>query len=75
MPGMNGYAVAQQILREWPHDRLSILMLASSPVPAEIHRYRTLGVHTVLMKPVRHCELRDSLLQALRSPGNRSEAA
>jgi CheY-like chemotaxis protein len=75
MPGMNGHAVAQRILREWPHDRLSILMLAASPVPAEIHRYRDLGVHTVLMKPVRQGELRDCLLQALRNPDNRSEAA
>jgi signal transduction histidine kinase/ActR/RegA family two-component response regulator len=65
MPDMDGYEVAQRVLSLPHHDETQILMLTSSPRPADAARCRMLGVSAVLMKPLKASELLDNILKAV----------
>jgi two-component system, sensor histidine kinase and response regulator len=65
MPGLDGFNLAAELLRE---HRLGapIILLLSSPHQAEdIGRCRALGLHSYLIKPVAQSELLDTILAAL----------
>ncbi|MBI2834919.1 MAG: response regulator [Acidobacteria bacterium] len=73
MPGMDGFAVAEQVNRR-PEPRPStIMMLASAGELRDAARCRELGVAAHLIKPVTHSQLLDAITKVLGLSG--AEAA
>ena len=65
MPGMDGLELCQRLLSDASLKLKAVLMLSSSDHGEQASRCRQLGVHSYIVKPVRHDELLASLLQAL----------
>jgi CheY-like chemotaxis protein/nitrogen-specific signal transduction histidine kinase/HPt (histidine-containing phosphotransfer) domain-containing protein len=66
MPGVDGFALAEQIKREPALAQTALLMLTSSGQPEEAARCRALGIDAYQMKPVKQPDLLDGILAALR---------
>ena len=66
MPGMDGYEVAERLLRSAVEEPPAILILSSSGV-ADAERIKGLGIFRQLAKPLRRATLLDTIRQALGS--------
>ena len=74
MPGMDGFAVAEQIRRD---DRLraaTVMMLSSRDHPGDAERCRRIGVAAYLQKPITQSELHDAIVAALGRAAVRASA-
>ena len=65
MPGMDGFTLAEELLRHPDLKRPVIMMLSSSDLQSDIPRCRKLGIVCHVIKPVSRLELRESMLRAL----------
>jgi signal transduction histidine kinase/DNA-binding response OmpR family regulator/HPt (histidine-containing phosphotransfer) domain-containing protein len=66
MPGMDGFAFAQEIKRRPDLAEATVLMLSPSARPDALDRNEAAGVAAYLTKPVQQSELLDAILEALR---------
>lgn len=66
MPGMDGFAVAEQIRQHPELTAATVLMLTSGGQPGEVARCQELGIAAYLMKPIKQSELQDAIVAALR---------
>ncbi len=65
MPGLDGFAVAQQIQSDPTLAGATIMMLSSADMVADAARCRALGIAMYLVKPIRQSELLNAILSAL----------
>jgi len=65
MPEMDGFTLAQQMMREPAPERPVIMMLSSSDLQGDIPRCRKIGITCHVVKPVSRSELREAMLRAL----------
>ena len=65
MPEMDGFELAEKLLRSPYRAQALVLMLTSGEGPGDIERARSLGVSNYLLKPVRREELKDVIAKAL----------
>ena len=65
MPGMDGFALAQQIKEDPNLGSTVIMMLTSGDRPADVGRCQELGITAFLLKPVKQSELLDAIMLAL----------
>jgi CheY-like chemotaxis protein/HPt (histidine-containing phosphotransfer) domain-containing protein len=66
MPETDGFTLAERIKAHPVLCATNILMLTSGAQPGEAARCRELGIAVYLLKPVKHSELLDGILTALR---------
>jgi signal transduction histidine kinase/DNA-binding response OmpR family regulator/HPt (histidine-containing phosphotransfer) domain-containing protein len=66
MPGMDGFAVAEQMAARPALGGPTIMMLTSSGKFGDSARARELGVGAYLTKPIRHADLFDAITRTLR---------
>jgi two-component system sensor histidine kinase/response regulator len=66
MPGMDGFALAQQISAKGEFRDTSIVMLASADNPGDIKRCQEMGIAAHLTKPLDRSQLLDVIFMALR---------
>ncbi len=62
MPGMNGFELAERILRRPGAPKKVVMMLTSLDRGERVKRCRDLGIHAYLLKPIRKSELFAALL-------------
>jgi two-component system sensor histidine kinase/response regulator len=67
MPGMDGFAVAEEIKQNPLFAGATILMLSSADNGDDAQRCRSLGIARYLRKPIKQSELLDAILMALGS--------
>ena len=67
MPEMDGFTLAEQIIRMKEFRSTPIIMLTSAGQPGDARRCRELGFAAYLCKPVTQSELVDSVFSALRN--------
>ena len=67
MPGMDGFALVEEIQRQPSLARSLLLMLSSADQPRDIARCRLLGVRGYLVKPIKQSELLDAITTALNA--------
>ena len=65
MPGVDGFALAQQLQSPQPLAGRVIMLLTSGDRPGEIARCEQLGVAAHLLKPIKPSELFDAIVWAL----------
>jgi signal transduction histidine kinase/DNA-binding response OmpR family regulator len=65
MPGMDGFMLAEGMMRDRDLTQPVIMMLSSSDLQSDIPRCRRLGITCHVVKPVSRAELRGSMLRAL----------
>ncbi|MDB5311501.1 MAG: hybrid sensor histidine kinase/response regulator [Gemmataceae bacterium] len=65
MPGMDGFAVAEQIQNAPELAGATIMMLSSADRAGDVARCRDLGIAVYLIKPIKQSELLDAILLAL----------
>jgi two-component system, sensor histidine kinase and response regulator len=65
MPGMDGFALVEQIRRNPELSTLTVMMLTSASHGGDVERRRRLGISSYLFKPVRKRELLAAILVAL----------
>jgi PAS domain S-box-containing protein len=75
MPGMDGFAVAQQIKDDPELAGTRIIMLTSSGRRGDAARCRKLGVSGYLTKPVKQSELWEAIMTTLGLPASATEPA
>jgi two-component system sensor histidine kinase/response regulator len=68
MPEMDGFELAEKLLRSPYRAQALVLMLTSGEGPGDMARARGLGVSNYLLKPVRREELKDVIAKALGKP-------
>ncbi|RLA94204.1 MAG: diguanylate cyclase, partial [Deltaproteobacteria bacterium] len=75
MPDMNGFEIAKGI-REIPeYSSTPIILLSSDEEKGDREKAKTLGISSVLLKPIRRSKLYDSLINALTRIRKKSESA
>ncbi|MCI0568382.1 MAG: response regulator, partial [Acidobacteria bacterium] len=73
MPGMDGFAVVEQILKDPDLAGATIMMLTSAGQRGDGARCRELGIAAYLVKPIRQSELLEAILLAVgRGPQERA---
>jgi two-component system sensor histidine kinase/response regulator len=65
MPGMDGFDVAQEIVRDDQVSGTVIMMLSSGDRPGDVAICERLGVAAYLIKPIKQSELFDAIMLAL----------
>jgi signal transduction histidine kinase/DNA-binding response OmpR family regulator/HPt (histidine-containing phosphotransfer) domain-containing protein len=65
MPGIDGFALAEQIARHPELRRATLLMMSSAGRPNDAAHCRRLNIAACLTKPVKQSELLDAILTAL----------
>ena len=65
MPDMDGFTLAEQIIRDRRYTQTKIVMLTSAGVPEDIARCRKLGISAYLTKPVKQSELFDVIISII----------
>jgi PAS domain S-box-containing protein len=65
MPGMDGFALAEQIKRDPNLAGATIMMLTSAGQRGDAQRCRALGIAVYLIKPIRQSELLQAILATL----------
>ncbi len=65
MPGMDGFTVATEILRNPLHGEVAMLMLSSCDLNVDATRSRQLGIDSYLVKPISSSDLKRALSEAL----------
>jgi len=68
MPGMDGFALAERIVRDGRYAGLKVIMLTSAAQPEDITRCRRLGISQHLTKPIKQSELFDVIVNAMAPP-------
>jgi two-component system, sensor histidine kinase and response regulator len=68
MPEMDGFELAEKLVRSPYRAQALVLMLTSGEGPGDMARARGLGVSNYLLKPVRREELKDVIAKALGKP-------
>ncbi|MDD5390972.1 MAG: response regulator [Gallionellaceae bacterium] len=72
MPGMDGFAVAQEVRSDPLHAGTSLLMLTSAGLRGDAARCKELGLNAYLTKPIALTELREAMENTLgQNDGNR----
>jgi signal transduction histidine kinase/CheY-like chemotaxis protein/HPt (histidine-containing phosphotransfer) domain-containing protein len=67
MPGMDGFAMVEEVLRQPGLGQPAIVMLSSADRPEDPARCRRMGLARHLTKPVKHSDLQQAILDALQS--------
>ncbi|MEP7310538.1 MAG: PAS domain S-box protein [Acidobacteriota bacterium] len=70
MPGMDGYAVAEEVRKDPELAGTALVMLTSTGQPADAARGRSLRIAGALMKPISQSELREAISAALGMPSD-----
>ncbi|MEX0818252.1 MAG: response regulator, partial [Pirellulaceae bacterium] len=65
MPGMDGFALVEQIHRDPSLDGTVIMMLSSDDQPGDVRRCEQLGISAHLMKPLKPSELFNAIVESL----------
>jgi two-component system, sensor histidine kinase and response regulator len=65
MPGVDGFALVQQVRRQADLGGMTIMMLSSAGQREDVDRCRNLGIAAYLIKPVAEAELFDAILVIL----------
>jgi two-component system sensor histidine kinase/response regulator len=65
MPGMDGFALVEHILRISPHRGTSIIMLTSAGQSGDAKRCRELGLSAYLTKPISQSELFEAVSKVM----------
>jgi len=65
MPGMDGFALAERVARDFPPSELTVIMLTSAGERGDAARCRTLGIAGYLTKPVSQSDLYDAIMASL----------
>ena len=68
MPGMDGFALIEQIRQRPELATAVIMMLTSAGHRGDANRCRELGVSAYLLKPIRQSELREAIARVLGAP-------
>src|SRR5262252_1924109 len=71
MPGMDGFAVAEQI--HYEHQGIKVILLTSASRPSDVARCRELGILDYLSKPIKQSELFDAIVTAMAEPRQKPE--
>src|SRR5215469_3040987 len=71
MPGMDGFAVAEQI--NYEHQGIRVILLTSASRPSDIARCRELGILDYLSKPIKQSELFDAIVTAMSEHSGKRE--
>jgi PAS domain S-box-containing protein len=75
MPGMDGFAVAEEIRQDPRLAKATIMMLSSGDQVADAARCKELGVAVYLVKPIKQADLLNAILTVLgRIPTEKPEA-
>ncbi len=74
MPGMDGFAVARELIGAAAGRPLTIMMLTSSGEAQDSERCRLLGIASFLVKPVRQAALCQAILECLGRTAATKEA-
>ncbi|MGC2635946.1 MAG: response regulator [Acidobacteriaceae bacterium] len=69
MPGMDGFALAEQIKTRFANLGIKILLLTSASRPNDAARSRELGISGYLSKPIKQSELLDAIVTAMAEKG------
>ena len=75
MPVMDGFTLAQEIVRRPELAGAAVMMLSSADRHGDAERCRSLGLARYLVKPVKQSDLLDALVQALAAPDQPPVAA
>jgi signal transduction histidine kinase/CheY-like chemotaxis protein len=65
MPGMDGFAVAEEIQRDSDASRTAVMMLSSMDQMGDVERCKALGISAYLQKPIKESELLNTILSVL----------
>jgi len=65
LPGLDGFSVAERVIRNPRHCGVPILMLSSADLNLDAARCWRLGITTYVVKPISRSELHEALTQAL----------
>ncbi|HKF24987.1 MAG TPA: response regulator, partial [Candidatus Acidoferrum sp.] len=65
MPEMDGFAVAERILKDRRYRGLRVILLTSAGQPEDALRCQKLGISAYLSKPIKQSELFDVMIEAL----------
>jgi PAS domain S-box-containing protein len=68
MPEMDGFAVAEGIIRDPRYTGLKVVMLTSAGLPEDVERCRKLSISAYLTKPIKQSELFDVIINAIGQP-------
>src|SRR5215467_9779240 len=71
MPGMDGFALAEQINSE--HQGIKVILLTSGSRPSDVARCRELGILDYLSKPIKQSELFDAIVTAMSERSGKRE--
>ncbi|HEY2827564.1 MAG TPA: response regulator [Pirellulales bacterium] len=64
MPQMDGFMLAQRIKSNPRHAGVTLMMLSSAVLPADVERCREAGIAIYLTKPIKRSELFEALVRA-----------
>ena len=73
MPGMDGFAVAEQIRKSYQHLGVKVILLTSASRPSDLARCRELEISGYLSKPVKQSELFDAIVTAMAEHSQKPE--
>jgi CheY-like chemotaxis protein len=73
MPGMDGFAMAEQIRNRYKQQGIKVILLTSASRPSDIARCRELGISDYLSKPIKQSELFDAIVTAMAEHGRKRE--
>ena len=65
LPGLDGFAVAQALRREAPHDHATVMMITANGQRGDAARCREIGIRAYLSKPVKPSELFNGIVTSL----------
>ena len=68
MPEMDGFALAQKIMKHGKSARPVLIMLTSAGQRGDLIRCRKLGIHAYLTKPVKQSDLLDTIVDVMSKP-------
>jgi PAS domain S-box-containing protein len=73
MPEMDGFAVAEQIGKNYRQQGIKVILLTSASRPSDIARCRELGISDYLGKPIKQSELFDAIVTAMAEHSRKSK--
>ncbi len=73
MPGMDGFALAKKIMREFDLGKTAIMMLSSANRHGDAERCQKLGITAYLTKPIRRQDLLGAICGALDTRSSETE--
>jgi signal transduction histidine kinase/DNA-binding response OmpR family regulator len=75
MPGMDGFALVEQMQKDSSLQHATVMMLTSAGHIGDAARCRALGISAYLMKPIRQRELLDAICELLKTGPKTGAAA